>query len=126
MKNCEEIIRLLTALLTPTIAVVGVWIGLASHCLLKRKRKDELFDRRFRFYKDFEKLWKSTGEELLGKAHISLEWDDLAPWVQEAYFLFGKDIANHIKSYEGKSYNSPLTWVPDSDFAKPFHQYLKF
>ena len=55
-----------------------------------------------------------------------LEWDDIEPYAQEAYYLFGKDIAKHLRSYEGKSYDQDFNWVPDYELAKPFNKYLCF
>ena len=36
------------------------------------------------------------------------------------------DIAAHIKSYESKSCNDRMTWVPDHQLRQPFAKYLKF
>ena len=126
MEICKETVAMFAALLTPTVAVIGIVIGILNYQLARRKRKDELFDRRYKFYKGFEKLWKTTGLESDGATRMSLEWDDIAPWAQEAYFLFGGDIAKHLESYEGKSYDQKLAWVPDSELAKPFKKYLCF
>lgn len=121
-----HIINLLSAGLTPTIAIIGIYIGIKSYKLEIRKRKDELFDRRYQFLKDFEKLWKTTGPESRGATRMYLGWDDIEPYAQEAYYLFGKDIVEHLKSYEGKSYDQTISWVPDTELAKPFSKYLCF
>jgi|SRR5690606_25208568 len=126
IETCKNIIDILSAILAPTIAIIGIWISIVNYNLLLRKRKDDLFDRRYKFLKDFERFWKTTGEEKYGATRPYLEWDDLEPWVQEARFLFGKDIAQHIKSYEGKSYKGGLHWVPDTELSKPFNKYLRF
>lgn len=57
---------------------------------------------------------------------MCLDWDDIEPYAQEAYYLFGKDIAQHLRSYEGKSYDQTFNWVPDYELAKPFNKYLNF
>jgi len=126
METINTLITILAALLTPTIAIGGIIIGVKNYKLALRKRKDDLFDKRYKFLKDFEKLWKTTGHESEGATRMNLEWDDIEPWAQEAYFLFGKEIAEHLKSYEGKSYDRQLIWVPDSKLAKPFEKYLCF
>lgn len=126
MEPIKTLITILAALLTPTIAIIGIIVGIKNYQLALRKRKDELFDRRYKFLKDFEKLWKTTGLESEGATRMYLEWDDIAPWAQEAYFLFGKDIADHLKTYEGKSHDRQFLWVPDSELAKPFEKYLCF
>lgn len=42
-------IQILSALLTPTIAVAGIAIGMLNYLHARRKRKDDLFDRRYEF-----------------------------------------------------------------------------
>jgi hypothetical protein len=126
METERNIVNLLAALLTPTVAVVGIFIGIKNYKLAIRKRKDDLFDRRYQFLKDFEQLWKTTGLESEGATRMCLEWDDIEPWAQEAYYLFGKDIAEHLRSYQGKSFDRQFPWVPDSKLAKPFNRYLCF
>ena len=126
MEIINNIIGVLAALLTPTVAVIGIFIGIKNYKLALRKRKDDLFDRRYKFLKDFEKLWKTTGLESEGATRMNLDWDDIEPWAQEAYYLFGKDIAEHLRSYTGKSFDQKLSWVPDSELARPFNKYLCF
>lgn len=126
MEEINRWITILAAFLTPTIAIIGIFLGIKNYCLAIRKRKDDLFDRRYKFLKDFEKLWKTAGMESEGATRMCLEWDDIEPWAQEAYFLFGKDIARHLRSYEGKTYDQSFPWVPDSELAKPFNKYLRF
>lgn len=126
MEILKDTIDILAACLTPTVAVIGIFIGVKNYKLAIRKRKDDLFDRRYKFLKDFEQLWKSTGSESDGATISELEWDDIEPWAQEAYYLFGKDIAKHLRSYEGKSFDGQFSWIPDSELAKPFNKYLCF
>jgi hypothetical protein len=122
----KSVIEVLAAALTPVVAIIGIILGLKTYKLGIRKRKDDLFDRRYKFLKDFEKLWKTTGSESRGATRMCLEWDDIEAYAQEAHFLFGKDIAEHLRSYEGKSYDQVFPWVPDSYLAKPFNKYLCF
>jgi hypothetical protein len=125
-QELKDIVSLFAASLSPIVAIIAIYIGIKNYKLAERKRKDDLFDRRYKFLKDFEKAWKTTGSESMGATRASLEWDDLEYFAQEAYYLFGKDIADHIRSYEGKSYDQILPWVPDSELAKPFNKYLCF
>lgn len=126
METVKNLIAILAASLTPIVAVIGILIGVKNYRLAIRKRKDDLFDRRYNFLKDFERLWKTTGLESDGATRMYLEWDDIEPFAQEAYFLFGNEIVRHLKSYEGKSYDRSFPWVPDSELAKPFNKYLCF
>lgn len=126
MENIDELISISSALLTPIVAIIGIFIGILNYKLQIRKRKDELFDRRYKFLKEFEALWKTTGPENKGATRMYLEWDDIEPYAQEAYYLFGSDIADHLRSYEGKSFDQNFNWVPDTELAKPFNKYLCF
>jgi hypothetical protein len=126
METVKNLITILAASLTPIVAVIGIVSGVKNYKLAIRKRKDDLFDRRYKFLKDFERLWKTTGLESDGATRMCLDWDDIEPFAQEAYFLFGTEIVRHLKSYEGKSYDRLFPWVPDSELARPFNKYLCF
>ncbi len=126
MEVINHTITVFSALLTPVVALVGIYIGVANYLLQKRKRKDELFDRRYKFLKKFDALYKQTGPENRGAKSPCLEWDDIEPYAQEAEYLFGRDIADHLRSYEGKSHDQNFNWIVDSDLAKPFGKYLRF
>jgi len=56
--------------------VYGDLLGVKNYTLALKKRKDDLFDRRHAFLRDFEKLWKTTGLESEGATRAVLEWDD--------------------------------------------------
>jgi hypothetical protein len=126
METTKNLINILAASLTPMVAIIGIIIGVKTYKLAVRKRKDDLFDRRYKFLKDFEQLWKTTGLESEGATRMCLEWDDIESFAQEAYFLFGNDIVKHLRSYEGKSFDRTFPWIPDSELAKPFNKYLCF
>ncbi|WP_298740162.1 hypothetical protein [uncultured Chitinophaga sp.] len=121
----EELIKIISACLTPVVAIGAVAVSVSNYKLGVKKRRDELFDRRYKFYKDFEEYWKTTGAESEGATRMEMEWEDIAAFEQEANFLFGPDIAKHIRSYEGKSFRG-IRWVPDLELAKPFKKYLDF
>jgi hypothetical protein len=123
---CEKNwIDILSALLAPIIAIMGIMFAALNYRLSARKRKDELFDRRYAFYKEVEKSWMSTLDDGVDGEDKSWDWDDVEGWAHEAEFLFGRDIVRHLRSYEGSTYNG-LPWVPDSNFSKPFRKYLNF
>jgi hypothetical protein len=125
MNYKKDWIEILSALLTPTIAVVGIVFTWLTYRLGARKRKDELFDRRYDFYKKVEQRWRSTGIGSEPNQYPKWEWDDIEPWAHEATFLFGSDIAKHLRSYADKGFEG-VPWVPDDKFSKPFEKYLKF
>ena len=108
------------ALLTPTIAIAGVLIGYYQWRNNEYKRQNELFDKRFEFYKKSCDAWLATGNPDAQSPDV----EDLIPISEEAKFLFGDDIALHILSLEGKSHNgSPF--FPNIDFSEPFYKYLR-
>jgi len=117
--------QILFATLTVVIAVATVGINIVNFCLARKRRLDDLFDRRYKFYKDFESFWKSTGSESKGATQMMVEWEDVLAWELEASFLFGEDIVKHIRSYQGKSFDGEMPWIPDLELAKPFKKYLK-
>lgn len=123
--DIDNLIKLSSACLTPIIAIAAVGISVSNYRLAVKKRKDELFDRRYKFYKEFEDFWKTTGKESEGATRMEMDWDDLLAFEQESHFLFGPEIAKHIRSYKGKSFDG-IRWVPDLELAKPFRKYLDF
>lgn len=118
-------IEVLAALLTPVVAIAGLWIGIANYRLAVRRRKDELFDRRYAFYRKVRDMWMCTGSGAGPDERPSFDWDDIEPFAHEALFLFGKDIADHLRSYAGKEFRG-MPGVPDEEFAEPFMKYLRF
>lgn len=123
--SCEkDIVDIIAALATPIIALCVAIITFGNYRLAKRKRKDDLFDRRYKFYKAVERAWRNTGS---GEPNIQpwWDWDDIEPWAHEAGFLFGPDISNHLRSYTDKGFEG-ISWLPDPDFAAPFEKYLSF
>ena len=91
-------INVLSALLTPTIAIAGSVIAWLQYRTNSQKRKNDNC-----------------------RPH---DVEDLIPVAMEARMLFGKDIAQHIISLENKAHKgSPF--FPDDDFIKPFMKYLQ-
>jgi len=117
--NCNGI-EALSALLTPTIAIAGLVIAVLQYRTNNLKRKNDLFDKRYEFYKSVEKLWLSTIDNEIKEFWV----EDLIPIASEARILFGNDVADHIMSLENKRHKgSPF--FPNDDFSKPFLKYLQ-
>jgi hypothetical protein len=86
-------VSVLAALLTPAVAVAAALIAYFNYQMAKRKRSDDLFDRRYAFYKNFRGAWLSTGTGTHPDEDPGLDViEDLAPLADEASFLFGDDI----------------------------------
>lgn len=115
----------LTALLTPTIAVGGLVIAVLNHLHARRKRKDDLFDRRYGFYKRVRDWWLTTGTGAAPDTDPDAALEDVVPIAEEARLLFGDDIAQHILSLQGKGH-SGSPFFPNDDFTRPFERYLRF
>lgn len=112
------------AALEGVTSLIAITFAAMAYRLARRVRKDNLWDKRYDFYIEAEKFWKESAPENEGGTRI-IEWDDLEYLALKAEFLFGKKISSHIKSYAGRSYQSPMPWVPDQEFLKPFREFLK-
>ncbi len=91
MEKFQSYVAISAAVLTPLLALVTITSHILNYRLARRKRNDDLFNRRYEFLLQFEKLWRSTGSEKNGATRMMLEWDDLAPYIDEAQYLFGND-----------------------------------
>lgn len=121
--NCGWI-SLLSALLTPAIAIAGILIAVLNYQHVRQKRKDDLFDRRYAFYERVRSMWLSTGTGAGLDEDPEIDIESLIPIAEEAQFLFGKDIADHILSLDRKGH-SGSPFFPNDDFVKPFEKYLQ-
>jgi hypothetical protein len=84
------------ALATPTIAALAAWFAWLAYRLEKKRRQDELFDRRYAFYQDFKEFWLSTGEGAPdGRPVDRLE---ILEWSDKARLLFDDTVADMISS----------------------------
>jgi hypothetical protein len=117
-------INILSALLTPTIAIAGIVLGILNYLHAQRKRKDDLFDRRYEFYKKVRDWWLTTGTGAPPDQNPFIDPEELIPIAEEARFLFGDDIAQHILSLD-ESGHSGSSFFPNSDFIEPFEKYLR-
>ncbi len=82
-------IEVFTALLTPTVAILGVYIAVQQYRLANEKHRIEIYDRRMKIY--------VTVIELIRNAKRSLTIDEdtyykFEEGIAEAEFLFGKEV----------------------------------
>ena len=117
--NEKDWIDVLSALLTPTIAIAVVIISYLQWRTAVENRKQLLFDKRYRFFK---KLWNIFCAHLESPDQISpVVREDLFSFVHEAEFLFGKDIVLHLLTMPDKQKQGCI----DYDwFSKPFSRYI--
>ncbi|WP_264529314.1 hypothetical protein [Flavobacterium sp. N502540] len=114
-----EIQEIYLTIVTTFVAIFGLLFTWLQFILAKKKRKDDLFNLRYEFYKDISNIWTSTCNPEMPPLDIV----DLIPLAEKGNFLFGKDISSYIISLENKTANRPF--FPDEDFTKPFVKYLK-
>jgi hypothetical protein len=79
------------ALAVPIAATVGVGLGILNYQLQVRKRRDEIYDKRFEFYHEFTRqmLKKLREVEEYDVASANAELDDfINEWAAKAKFLF--------------------------------------
>jgi hypothetical protein len=87
------VVEVLSALLTPTIAVVATYIAYQQHRTNKLKVRADLYDRRMQVFNAVTDLLGHIG----GAAAIDL--DQLRVFLQktrESYFLFGDEIPEYL------------------------------
>jgi hypothetical protein len=114
----------LAALLTPAIAIAGIVIGALNYLHARRKRQDDLIDRRYEFYKRVRDWWLTTGTGAAPESDPIVRLEDVVPIAEEARLLFGKDVEQQILSLEGKGH-SGSPFFPNQDFTKPFERCLR-
>ncbi len=112
----EEIYFAIVTAIVGTLGIIFTWLQFR---LARKKRKDDLFNLRYEFYRSVSNIWISTYDE----GNAPLDITDLIPLSEKAEFLFGKEISKHILSLENKRAMHSL--FPDDDFSNPFRKYLK-
>ena len=109
-------IQTANALVLPGLAVAGGFVAWLQWRTNERKRRQDLFDRRFEFYRRA----LSAYTEFHSDRHGSTEAWEFELFNIEAGFLFGPDIVEHLKTYSHRSNKYDAAW-----FARPFAKYLR-
>lgn len=108
-----------SALLTPTIALIAVYIAWQQWKTAESKRKQDLFDKRYQF---FSGMWEAFSSPIIDPNERLLEKEDLLDSTHKAELLFGSDIVNHIFEIPERQKQGIL----DYDwFIKPFKKYMQ-
>lgn len=88
-----DLIQLLSALLTPVIAIVTTYIAIQQYRTNRLKLKLELFERRYSVYQSVKDFIRFAVRE----GNISNEaLNKLNDETQDAFFLFGKQVDEYI------------------------------
>lgn len=107
------------AVITISISIYSSLLTWLQFRLARKRRIDDLFRLRYKFYKQVSHIWLRTYDT----ANPTLDIIDLIPLSEEADFLFGKNVSKHIISMVDKRATNDM--FPDNDFTKPFRKYLK-
>lgn len=70
------------------LAIVKVPFIVLDYQLALRKRNDNLFNRRYQFLLNLKNFGERQVAKRYGGTRMTLEWDDLAPYMDEAQYLF--------------------------------------
>ena len=118
--NEKDWVDILTALLMPTIAIAVGVIAYLQWRTAENHRNQQLFDKRYRFFK---MLWNIFCSHIESPDQAPpLEPEDLFDFTHEADFLFGEDIVSHLMAMPDKQKEKCI----DYDwFSKPFARYMK-
>ena len=89
----EQVIRIMSALLTPVIAIVATYIAWQQWKTNRQKLAMDLYDRRLRIYQEVRKILSSVFRD----ANISMQaLLEFYSSVSEVHFLFGPEISEYI------------------------------
>lgn len=97
--NYKSYIDILSALLTPLIAIIAIYIAYQQHKTNKIRLQRDLFEKHFAFYKELmsfivmAKLYPITDEQMSGVNSVFME----------AEFLFPKSISAHVNDIHMKA-----------------------
>lgn len=120
----KDWIDALEAIATPSIALFALTFAYRSYRLERKRRQDSLFDRRYEFYLILEAWWLKTGQWAEHNQDLHLNPADGDSLAQKAGFIFGPDIAAHIKALDFQGHKGAF-WIPEEGFTKPFRKYLE-
>jgi len=95
-------IDVLTALLTPTVAILGIYIAIQQYRLAKEKHRIEIYDRRMKIYAATLELIRNTNRnaDISEDAYYKFE-----EGIAEAEFLFGKEVVALLEDIDMVGFN---------------------
>jgi len=121
MSGERDWVDILSALLVPTVAVIGSCIAFLQWRTNELKRKQDLFDRRYAYYQQVRKIYFAVASS--ERPTDETDFFDLA---EEASFLFGDDVAKHIVSIADRKIPEQVRHgIMDDWFVQPFKKYLE-
>ncbi len=118
----DKIIDISKALLTPMIGLLGIYIAYQQWQTNERKRKQDLFERRWTFYTELKLLFENLmNSDEAATVFCPTDFCIYNNRADQAKYLFGEDIVEHIFNIQeiAKSGDYNL-------FSEPFDKYLIF
>ena len=120
----KDWVEVFQALSVPAIAFAGVCIAATNLWLGFRKRRDDLFDRRYDFFRRAVRAWEAAAKSQHETGENVPDWEYRAALANEALFLFGPRLAEHLNNYT-KPFDHHVPQLPNEDFVKPFDPYMR-
>ncbi len=122
----KDWVGIFTAISTPCIALLAGYFTYSQAKTDELRRKQEIFEIRYAYYKKVRAIYIGLHEDLPWHCSEITDFFDLA---EEASFLFGNDIAQHIiemgnKHLANKIETQVRHGIIDDWFIKPFTKYL--
>jgi len=125
--QAPEWIQIFSALLTPTIAIAGIGIAWLQWCTAERRRKQDLFEKRWEFFnrarKVYEEGLRASDEDKPPSDGYIYHTEDFQYLADEAAFLFGPDIEALIWGF-GNHFGESATTRDLSWYVTPFKKYM--
>jgi len=97
-----ECVEILSALLTPVIAIIAVYIAYRQYQIEKSKLNLELYDRRLHIYEEVKKIISIIVQKASAEPE---EMFNFRSAVSEADFLFDSDITDYIQEIWDRGFN---------------------
>jgi thymidylate kinase len=117
----KNLIEIVLAISTPLIAYLAVYYTRSQSRTDELRRKQELFQIRYTFYQKVRATYLSIAESK--KPVDETDFFDLA---EEASFLFGDDVSNHILEFANHKIPIQVNQgIIDDWFLTPFKKYLQ-
>ena len=104
------IIDILTALLTPTVAILGVYIAIQQYRLAKEKHRIEIYDRRMKIYSATLELIRNTFRNSDISEDMYYKFEE---GIAEAEFLFGKEVVALLEDISAVGFNILSTKIDE-------------
>ena len=91
----DQVLKILSGLLTPLIAIITLYIAWQQYMINKRKYKLDLYEKRLQIYGEVKKM---LGTVMANATVSDINLMEFITSTSEADFLFDQEITNYIKN----------------------------